>query len=99
MRTIISRTVVEKLNKQIFPSMALTKFAENLLTNSLRIKEFSEHCPKNISVNFHKTMTQGFNLSRQSFDLAVTSPPYANAVDYPRTHQLEMSGLVLQKVL
>ena len=23
-------------------------------------------------------------------DLAVTSPPYINAVDYPRTHQLEM---------
>ena len=23
------------------------------------------------------------------FDLALTSPPYVNAVDYPRTHQLE----------
>ena len=27
------------------------------------------------------------------FDLAVTSPPYVNAVDYPRTHQLEMYWL------
>jgi len=27
--------------------------------------------------------------------LAVTSPPYANAVDYPRTHQLEMYWLGL----
>ena len=27
------------------------------------------------------------------FSLAVTSPPYCNAVDYPRTHQLEMYWL------
>ena len=28
-----------------------------------------------------------------SIDLALTSPPYANAVDYPRTHQLEIYWL------
>ena len=28
-----------------------------------------------------------------SVDLAVTSPPYANAIDYPRTHQLELYWL------
>ena len=27
------------------------------------------------------------------FNLALTSPPYVNAVDYPRTHQLEMYWL------
>ncbi|MXX21419.1 MAG: site-specific DNA-methyltransferase [Cenarchaeum sp. SB0661_bin_35] len=30
---------------------------------------------------------------RQDVRLAVTSPPYLNAVDYPRTHQLEMYWL------
>lgn len=30
-----------------------------------------------------------------SVDLALTSPPYLNAVDYPRTHQLEMYWLGL----
>lgn len=34
-----------------------------------------------------------FTYPENSFDLAVTSPPYANAVDYPRTHQLEMYWL------
>ncbi len=92
-----TRTVVrKKLNKQIFPSMALTKFAENLLTNSLRIKEFSEHCPKNISVEFPQNNDARFlTYPDNHFDLAVTSPPYANAVDYPRTHQLEMYWLGL----
>ena len=30
-----------------------------------------------------------------TFDLVLTSPPYLNAVDYPRTHQLEMYWLGL----
>jgi DNA modification methylase len=34
-------------------------------------------------------------LADSSVDLAVTSPPYINAVDYPRTHQLEMYWLGL----
>jgi DNA modification methylase len=34
-------------------------------------------------------------LDAESIDLAVTSPPYINAVDYPRTHQLEMYWLDL----
>ena len=32
-------------------------------------------------------------MRRIIFDLALTSPPYVNAVDYPRTHQLEMYWL------
>lgn len=31
----------------------------------------------------------------ESVDLALTSPPYTNAVDYPRTHQLEIYWLGL----
>ena len=33
--------------------------------------------------------------SDKIFDLVLTSPPYMNAVDYPRTHQLEMYWLGL----
>lgn len=90
-----TRTVIrKKLNKQIFPSMALTKFAENLLINSLLIKEFSRHYRKNVSVEFPEgNDARFFTYSDNLFDLAVTSPPYANAVDYPRTHQLEMYWL------
>ncbi|MFW9913658.1 MAG: hypothetical protein ACFFEU_14365, partial [Candidatus Thorarchaeota archaeon] len=36
-------------------------------------------------------------LESESVDLAVTSPPYINAVDYPRTHQLEMYWLGLHE--
>lgn len=92
-----TRTVVrKKLNKQIYPSMALTKFAENLLINSLRIAEFSKHHTKNVSVEFPlDNDARYFTYPDNHFDLAVTSPPYANAVDYPRTHQLEMYWLEL----
>jgi DNA modification methylase len=92
-----TRTVVRKsLNKQIYPSMALTKFAENLLVNSLRIIEFSKYFPKNISVEFPvENDARYFTYSDYYFDIAITSPPYANAVDYPRTHQLEMYMLGL----
>lgn len=92
-----TRTVIrKKLNKQIFPSMALTKFAENLLTYSLYIKEFSRYFLKNISVDFPQNNdARYFSYPDNHFDLAVTSPPYANAVDYPRTHQLEMYWLGL----
>ncbi len=92
-----TRTVIrKKLNKQIYPSMALKKFAENLLTNSLRIKEFSRYFPNDISVVFPPDNDARYlSYPDNHFDLAVTSPPYANAVDYPRTHQLEMYWLGL----
>ena len=94
-----TRTVVrKKLNKEIYPSMALTKFAENVLTFQSRMFEFSEICPKNIQTEFPKNNdARYFTYPDNHFDLAVTSPPYANAVDYPRTHQLEMYWLGLVK--
>ena len=53
----------------------------------------------NESEYFHTHLPGGTalatELSDDSVDLAVTSPPYINAVDYPRTHQLEMYWLGL----
>jgi len=92
-----TRTVIrKKLNKNIFPSIALTKFAESLLLNSYRMTEFSSSVDNKISVEI-PTDNDARNIKypENYFDFALTSPPYANAVDYPRTHQLEMYWLDL----
>lgn len=90
-----TRTVVRKrLNKEIYPSLALTKFAENLLMNSYRIIEFSQRLENGFTVEIPNDCDARYlTYPENYFDLAVTSPPYANAVDYPRTHQLEMYWL------
>ena len=92
-----TRTVVRKrLNKEIYPSFALTKFAENLLLNSYRINEFSNSLPNSSFIEIPTDNdARYFTYPDNHFDLAITSPPYANAVDYPRTHQLEMYWLGL----
>ncbi|GAB1443181.1 DNA methyltransferase C1 [Ignavibacteriales bacterium] len=90
-----TRTVVRKsLNKEIYPAMALTKFVENLLLNIYRMEEFCEAVPSNIRTIFPKNSeARSIEYQNQYFDFALTSPPYANAVDYPRTHQLEIYWL------
>ncbi len=92
-----TRTVVrKKLNKNIYPSMALTKFAETLLLNSYRMTEFSSVVDTNISIEIPSDNdARRIKYPANYFDFALTSPPYANAVDYPRTHQLEMYWLGL----
>ncbi len=91
-----TRTVIrKKLNKQIYPSFALTKFVENLLTFTPRMVEFSESIA-NVSIEIPQNSdARNIQYQDNTFDLAITSPPYANAVDYPRTHQLEMYWLEL----
>jgi len=92
-----TRTVVrKKLNKEIYPSLALTKFAENLILNSYRINEFTKLFKKDYHVEIPDNNDAKYiTYPENHFDLAVTSPPYVNAVDYPRTHQLEMYWLGL----
>ncbi|MDI3534885.1 MAG: hypothetical protein PWQ82_1250 [Thermosediminibacterales bacterium] len=86
-----TRTVIrKKLNKVVNPSDALRKFAEAVLTNIPKMIDFSRLCPNNINVTFPENMdARNIKYKKETFDLALTSPPYANAVDYPRTHQLE----------
>lgn len=94
-----TRTVIrKKLKKQIFPSLALTKFVENLLLYKSRIEEFNKSVPGGITVEIPQDSdARNIKYPDEYFDLAVTSPPYVNAVDYPRTHQLEMYWLGLEK--
>ncbi len=90
-----TRTVIrKKLNKRVYPADALTKFAEAILTNVPKMIEFSKRCPTDITIDFpiHQD-ARSINFPDGYFNLALTSPPYANAVDYPRTHQLEIYWL------
>lgn len=94
-----TRTVIrKKLNKQVYPADALTKFAETVLINLPKIKKFSTLCDSSVSVDFPPDNdARNIHYPNNYFDLAVTSPPYVNAVDYPRTHQLEMYWLGFAK--
>ncbi len=90
-----TRTVIrKKLNKIVEPADALKRFTETILVNVPKTIEFSKICPVDITATFPENMdARNIDYPENHFDLAVTSPPYANAVDYPRTHQLEIYWL------
>ena len=96
-----TRTVIrKKLNKKIERGDAFKNFY-NCLSKQVEKKiEFSEIYEKLT----HKNVTipenvdaRNTGLERESIPLAITSPPYINAVDYPRTHQLELYWLNIAK--
>ena len=91
-----TRTVIrKKVKKKILPGDTLEKFSQQLIhqigemNQLVNILSEFEHYP----VNLPSTTAIDTGLDDDSIDLAVTSPPYINAVDYPRTHQLEMYWL------
>ena len=90
-----TRTVIRKvLKKQVNPSDALRKFVETVLVKVPKMIEFSQNVPQDIIVNFPEHMdARNIKYDTGTFNLVLTSPPYANAVDYPRTHQLELYWL------
>lgn len=90
-----TRTVIrKKLNKLIRPSDALNRFAKAVSVKVPKMVMFSQNYPSGITADFPEHMdARNIKYEANSFDLAVTSPPYVNAVDYPRTHQLEMYWL------
>lgn len=90
-----TRTVIrKKLNKLVRPSDALNRFVKALEVKVPKMVEFSENYPSGITVELPEDMeARNIKYNANHFDLALTSPPYVNAVDYPRTHQLEMYWL------
>lgn len=90
-----TRTVVRKsLKKQVHPKMAIDLFLKrtdvqvrNMQQLALIKPSGNVFIPDNIDARDMPIINTG------SVDLALTSPPYVNAVDYPRTHQLEMYWL------
>ena len=90
-----TRTVIrKKLNKLVRPYDAMNRFVKALHVKVPKMVAFSQDYPKGITTNFPEGMdARNIKYEANYFDLAVTSPPYVNAVDYPRTHQLEMYWL------
>lgn len=90
-----TRTVIrKKLNKLVRPSDALNRFVKALHVKVPKMVAFSQNYPKGIITDFPEDMdARNIKYKANYFDLAVTSPPYVNAVDYPRTHQLEVYWL------
>ncbi|MCY3553067.1 MAG: DNA methyltransferase [Candidatus Poribacteria bacterium] len=90
-----TRTVIrKKLKKLVRPSDALNRFVKALHVKVPKMIAFSQNYPKGITTDFPADMdARNIKYKANYFDIAVTSPPYVNAVDYPRTHQLEMYWL------
>lgn len=87
-----TRTVVRKrLNKKVNKGDAFRRFRTVAQANILNMIEFSKVCPRHVKVDIlEEAEARATGLPNESVELAVTSPPYINAVDYTRTHQLEM---------
>ena len=92
-RTVLRR----KVRKKILPGDTLKKFSQRLTQQIDEMKQLSEILTD--TAYYHAHVPGGTAIATElcddSIDLAVTSPPYINAVDYPRTHQLEMYWLGL----
>lgn len=90
-----TRTVIrKKLNKLVRPGDALNRFAKTVLDKVPKMVAFSQTYPHGITAEFPADMdARHISYAEDSFEFALTSPPYVNAVDYPRTHQLEMYWL------
>lgn len=91
-----TRTVIRKKQlRRIHPGETLEIFFESLDKQKQAMLDLLEYCRTNDVSQAHHLMGSSTHipLSSNSIDLAVTSPPYINAVDYTRTHQLEMYWL------
>jgi DNA modification methylase len=93
-----TRTVIrKKLNKQVKKGDALNKFIKAIDEDVPKMLLFSTVCPANIKVEIPEDSdARNIKYPDNFFRLAVTSPPYVNAVDYPRTHQLEIYWLGIE---
>jgi len=93
-----TRTVLrKKVEKKIFAGDTLSKF---LIALSKQIEGMNDlwnvySSSKCWNVLLPEGSAIDTGLDSETIDLAITSPPYINAVDYPRTHQLEMYWLNL----
>jgi DNA modification methylase len=90
-----TRTVIRKtLGKQVPPGMAINLFLKRAETQVENMRALSALDPSgDVFIPDDVDARDMGVVSTASIDLAVTSPPYANAVDYPRTHQLEIYWL------
>lgn len=90
-----TRTVIRKNKKKdVKPLDALRMFCDSVFSNILKYEDFHNAISINTKIKFPNNMdARDIKFTENSFDVAITSPPYINAVDYPRTHQLELYWL------
>lgn len=90
----ISKKMRKQNNRQID---AKKIFAQKVKDLTLKMMSFSRACPKDYFVKIIGKDAKQIELPNESIDVAVTSPPYLNAVDYPRANQLQIYWLGLWK--
>ena len=90
-----TRTVIrKKLGKVVSPRDAIKLFAKRLEINTYNMHSFAKKMLNStVDIPSNADARRLEDYDDNTFDLALTSPPYLNAVDYPRTHQLEMYWL------
>ncbi|MBN2230440.1 MAG: hypothetical protein JW779_12705 [Candidatus Thorarchaeota archaeon] len=90
-RTVLRKKVIKKID----PGDTISKFLVALFEQAKAMKDLWSvySSMKNWEVSIPEGTATNTGLTDASVDLVVTSPPYINAVDYPRTHQLEMYWL------
>ncbi len=91
-----TRTVIRKKQiRRIQPGETIGLFFESLCQQKEAMLELLDYCRTNGVSRTHLPLATATHipLADDSIDLAITSPPYINAVDYTRTHQLEMYWL------
>ena len=92
-----TRTVVrKKLDKKIHPGMAIKLFLRKTEQQVENMCLFVAEDPRGkVKILKYADAKRMPTIKDNSIDAAITSPPYVNAVDYPRTHQLEAYWLGL----
>lgn len=74
---------------------AIARFKEVCSKQVPEMVKFSQKAHNNVFARVVGKDARDIDLEDDSIDLAVTSPPYINAVDYVRAHKLEMYWLDL----
>lgn len=90
----ISRKMREQKNRTVDVKRIFVKKVKELVPP---MTKFSKVCPKAYFVKIMGKDAREIELPDESVDLAVTSPPYCNAVDYPRANQLQIYWFGLWK--
>ncbi|MGI9462190.1 MAG: DNA methyltransferase [Alphaproteobacteria bacterium] len=94
-----TRTVIRhKKPKNVPIGKALSLFLLRMQKQSKGMEKFINYAVKGMTTNISKDDSAADlnSVCDNSIDLALTSPPYLNAVDYPRTHQLEIYWLEIE---
>ena len=92
-----TRTVIrKKLNKHVKENQAITLFQKRAKFCVEGMLDYiAAGASGKVQIPSKADARNLIGVENNSVDLAVTSPPYMNAVDYPRTHQLELYWLGL----